>query len=76
MDKENARETSRGMNRLRITLIQTGMRILVMWKTQVWVKLREDAVELGQKTAIDRKSSSVLFKVAGWFVDFSRFCGV
>lgn len=43
---------------------------------QVWAKLREDAVELGQKTAIDGKSSSVLFKVAGWLVGFSLFCGV
>ena len=34
------------------------------------MKLREDAVELGQKIAIDRKSSSVLFKVAGWLVVF------
>lgn len=55
MDKESVHETARGINRLRITLIQTWMRLLVMWKMQVWVKLREDAVELGQKNSYWQK---------------------
>lgn len=40
------------------------------------MKLREDVKELGQKTAIARKGSLVLFKATGWLlvVVFNLFC--